>query len=148
MTQNKKIVDAFLAMKLRPCDAWAHENPEMKKVLCEQIKNFPTFALPAGTPTVICGFVHIFGICTAWMVTGEGFEKSAPVVLQQQRALCSSIYHGLNLHRMDIEIERGRKDAALWAEKLGFIFETVLQRHGARGEDQEIYLWPDERKRA
>lgn len=143
------IVKALQSMKPRAVDAWMRSNPDLVKKFIWQAQNFPCFALPnADRPVVICGFVHEFGVCEAWMITGEGFEKHAHHVLPMQRALCSSMYKALDLHRMEISVEAGRVDAEGWAEKLGFSFETVLQRRGPRGEDLSIYLWPDERKKS
>jgi hypothetical protein len=141
-----EIVDAFLNMRLRPCDVYAHENAAMKEMIINQILYFPSFALPCvNKAVVICGFVSSFGVCTAWMLTGEGFEAHAHHVLPMQRQLCRSMYVALGAHRMEIEVNTGRKDAEGWAERLGFEFETVLQRAGAHAEDLSVYLWPDER---
>ena len=140
------IIKAFLKMKLRPVDADAHLNAGFKDWIIHQIYNCPAFALPdLKCPTVICGFLHAFGSCTAWMVTGEGFEKSAHRVLPMQQQLCKTMYAALNLHRMDIEIEAPRADAAAWAERLGFEFEYCKKRGGTHAEDLLVYLWPDER---
>lgn len=141
---REQIVKAFLKMKLRPVDAEAHLNERFKDWIVAQIRTCPAFALPdVKSPTVICGFFHSFGSCTAWMVTGEGFEASAHHVLPMQRQLCKTIYAALRLHRMDIEVDAGRKDAAAWAERLGFDFEYLKKRAGTRAEDLLIYLWPE-----
>lgn len=142
------VLEAFLRMKPRPVDAWVFDDMAKKNALAMQIKNWPAFALPSPeNAAAIVGVVHAFGVGLVWMVTGEGFENSARRILPISRQLCKTMYKVLNLHRMSMEIEQGRKDAEAWAESLGFEFETVLQRNGPRGENQSIFLWPDERKR-
>lgn len=144
--EQQHILDVFLKMKLRPVDAWAHDNPAMRETVTRQILHFPAFALPDSIhPVAICGLIHDFGVGTAWMVTGEGFEKSARRVLSIQRCLYAGLYKSLGLHRMDMEVETGRVAAERWAESLGFVFETVLLRRGPGGENQSVFLWPDER---
>lgn len=142
------IVSAFKNMTLREHERVLLLNQEMQESLILQIMNYPTFCLPTiDAPVVICGFFHALGVCTAWMVTGEGFEAQARYVLPMQRQLCRSMYEALNVHRMQLEVDKARRDAMRWAESLGFEYETVLKRAGPYAEDYAIYLWPDEGSR-
>lgn len=143
---NRAVLNAFLAMTPRDCDAWMMADETMKNAIAAQIVAFPAFALPSlDAPATICGIVHAFGAGSVWMITGVDFERVAGRVLAMQRQLCASMYVALALRRMDMRIEHGRTEVERWAGALGFEFETVLQRHGARGEHQAIWLWPDER---
>ena len=96
MMTNQAVLEAFLNMKLRPVDAPAQDIPAIREVICQQIAHFPAFALPSvHDPVVICGFVTVFGTCTVWMLTGEGFEERAGKVLGMQRRLCADMFAAL-----------------------------------------------------
>lgn len=104
---------------------------------------FPAYALPCiNQPTTICGLIHDHGVGEIWMVTGKGFERSAPIVLQQQRQLLKTFYQVLNLHRLHMLVDSSDGPAKLWAARLGFVFEAgPLRGMGARGNDQDFYLY-------
>lgn len=145
--ERLQIAEAFLSMTMRPCDAWAHEDSAMRDHLLYQILQYPCFALPSlENMTCILGFVHNFGHCTSWMVTGEGFEKTARMVLRQQRGILSDMYRALPVRVMDAEVLACRPDAMRWAEAVGFEFETFLQRRGPGGEDVAVFLWPERKE--
>lgn len=137
------ILDALRTFKPRPVDAWMFEHPVISQQLVSQILYFPCMALPSNDkPTVLCGLVHNFcGAGEIWMVTGEGFERTAKTVLQQQRRLARDFYKALGLHRLHILVDSDRKDARRWAEALGFQFEARLKKYGPRGEDRDMFLF-------
>lgn len=140
---NEAVLRAFQNFKPRPQDAWVFETPERRNFLEAQIVAFPCHALPdTENPTAICGLVHTWGVGEIWMVTGEGFARSAPVVLQQQRQIITAFYSALRLHRLCMAIDAGNAEAKLWAGRLGFEYETTLKRASPDGGDHEIYLWP------
>lgn len=146
MGPQQKIIDAFLALELRDEDAWIKRDQKFIDFIIVQIQNFPAFALPSpDAPVAIVGIVHAFGSGVVWMVRGKNFESAVRTVLPLGRQLCCSMYEALGLHRMAMMVDVGRPDAERWAEGLGFEFETVLQRYGERGQNQSVFLWPDER---
>lgn len=141
---RESIVKAFFDMTPRPCDWDVVENKALREQIALQIMNYPSFALPdLRSPVVICGFCHVFGVCTAWMVTGVGFSPAARRILQMQRQLCATMYDVLPVHRMDIEVMADRADANRWAKGLGFEFEYRQTRGGPQGQDVNVYLWPE-----
>lgn len=142
---NDAVRDAFLRMDLREMDRAAHDNPVMLGHLLMQIDNFPVFALPSPDEVlVVCGFVHAFGVCSAWMVAARGFEAQVRTVLPMQRALCASIYNALGFHRMDIEVNGGFPAGMRYAEALGFNFEGVQARADIDKNDLHVFVWPYE----
>lgn len=136
------VLKAFDTFKLRACDAWMLEYPELMEELRCQALAFPSYALPTVDPVVLCGVVHRFGEGEVWMVTGEGFEKKVREVLPQQRALIETMYGILGLHRLQMTIDSSRRDAATWAKHLGFEFEHgPMKRKGARAIDMDLYVY-------
>lgn len=141
------VLEAFRNMTPRAVDAEYVDDAELKAMLEAQIVAYPSFALPdLRAPVVICGFVHFRGVCECWMVTGIGFERGAPVVLQQQITLIGCIYDALKLHRMEMEVYSGDAKGRLWAERLGFVYEGTRRRGGPRAEDLDVYRWSTERE--
>lgn len=141
---NEAALQAFENFRPRPIDAWAFENDARRNFIRSQIANFPAAVFPnLESPTVICGIVHANGIGENWMLTGEGFVRSSPIVLQQQQALIGLMYRTLKLRRLCMGIQSTRDDAKLWAERLGYQYETTLREGCHRGGDLDIFLWTD-----
>lgn len=137
---SQAVLKAFQSMILRPQDEIA--DADLRTMLELQILNYPAFALPSiEAPVVICGFVHFRGVCECWMVTGAGFERMAPMVLQQQQSLIRTMWSALKLHRLDMEIDAGREDARLWARRLGFEYEGTRRAASMDGGDLEVFTW-------
>lgn len=140
---NEAVLQAFRQFTPRPVDAWMIEHEAFRQYIEAQIETCPAFALPTlDSPSVICGFAHAFGVCEAWMVTGQNFERDFKTVLQQQRQLCATMINALDLHRLHIVIDAGNPAAASWARHLGFEYEAgPLKGYGARGNDELFYIW-------
>jgi hypothetical protein len=140
---NDRSLEIFRNFKPRPCDAWFFEIDSVRLQLEQQILFFPVMALPSlDKPVALCGVVHAHGVGEMWMVTGEGFERKAPVIRDQQRGLCAAAVVALKLHRLHMMIESSRDDAKKWAEELGFRFEHgPVKSLSARNSDLDIYLW-------
>jgi hypothetical protein len=141
------VLTAFQAMTPRPVDAWMYDTPAVREQLEAQIVRFPSFALPsADRATCITGIVHAHGVAEVWMVTGNGFFRNARGILEQQRQLLRDMYDALHLHRLHILVDHGRKDAARWADLLGFRFEAgPMRKMGAKGNDLDFYIYERER---
>lgn len=139
---NEAAYKAFLNFKPRPVDAWMFENPAVKAHLELQIIACPSYVLPsAEEPAAICGIVNVLGIGSVWLVTGEGFERKAPIVIKQLHVLCQQAYEVLNLHRLQMWVNSDDEKAKRFAQRLGFVCEAErLKAMGARGQDMDVYL--------
>ena len=141
-----QVLHAFRSMTPRPADEWFFVNPAMRPWIEAQIMHFPSFALPdAESPVCIVGIVPTGSVAEVWMMTGAGFETQVKTVLRQGRSLCASMYQALGLHRMEMRCDQGRPETGRFVRSLGFEYETNLKRAGARGENLDVYVWPDER---
>jgi hypothetical protein len=144
---NEAVMRAFVKFRPSPAYLWHFADLQMWRAMKAQIENFPAHALPdPENPTVLCGCVHSRGVGELWMVTGTGFRRSAPTVLAQQRQLAADIYRALGLHRLEMRIDARRKEAWLWAGKLGFRHEATLKRAGREGNDTAVFIWPDKER--
>ena len=140
---NEAVLEAFRKFRPAPAAAWAFANPAARAFMMAQIERFPSAALPdLENPTVLTGIVHEGGRGELWMLTGEGFRRTAPLVRDLALEMIPMIYSALKLHRLQLTIESGRADAALWARRLGFEYETTLKRASRRATDLDIFLWP------
>lgn len=145
---NEASLRAFENFRPRPVDDWCFRTEARKNFMRTQIAHFPSCVFPdLENPTVICGIVHNEGIGEIWMLTGEGFVRSAPRVLEQQRDMLGLMYSTMGLRRMSMGIQSTRADARLWAERLGFEYETTLREGCVRGGDLDVFLWPGSNKR-
>lgn len=143
MSQNA-VIDALQTMTLRPQDQWLLDDPRVFEKIMLQAWIFPCFVLPSPErPLAVVGLCHEFGVGTVWMVTGEGFGTEAKTILRQSRELIDMGVSSFGLHRTFMEVDAERRDAKRWAKLVGFEYETTLKRAGVRGNDLEIWLWPN-----
>ncbi|PZQ48885.1 MAG: hypothetical protein DI551_00715 [Micavibrio aeruginosavorus] len=138
---SEAVLRAFLNFKPRAVDAWMCEEPWRDQVIA-QILTSPSFVLPSlQTPVAICGVYISCGVGTAWLITGEGFERQAHIVAKQAKQFCRDAYAIYGLHRLHMLVDSDRPEAKRFAEKLGFVCEAARMKFmGARGQDLDIYF--------
>jgi hypothetical protein len=141
---SQAVLKAFLELVPREQDAASVYTAEQIRQVMRQIELFPAVALPSpAAATVICGLVHFQGKGELWMITGQGFEKTARAVLAQQKQLAKTFYRALGLRRLHLLVDAHRADAMRWAELIGFRreFPTPLKNYGAYGQDQFMFIF-------
>lgn len=139
---NEHALQAFYNFNPRPVDAWIFEDAQLWKLIEAQILNFPSYVLPSvDKPSALAGIVPMAGVGEVWMITAVGFERQAPVIIQQLRHLCAQYWDVLNLHRLHMRVDSGRQDAKFFAEKVGFKYETTCKNMGSRGQDIDYYVY-------
>lgn len=142
MIPNSLALKALREFQPRPVDAWMFERADTRAMLEAQALIYPTFILPdIEKPTCICGVAHSLGVGSVMLITGVGFDRSAPIVVRQLRELCMAAYKVFGLHRLHMMVNSDDAAAKRFAEKLGFVCEAArLKRMDARGQDMDIYL--------
>ena len=143
---SAEVLEALEIFKPRALCAWMLSDEVYRQRLQWQITAFPSYALPSSKrPTLLTGLVHEFGVGTIWMLTGVGFERDIRVNLPMVRVLLKHLYEELNLRRLQIFLESGRKDGAVWAKHTGFVRECgPLKSLGVHGEDADIWIYQPE----
>lgn len=143
---SQAVLHAFRNLTPRDADLRYFEDPRARQLIEAQILLFPSWALPdPQTASCVVGIVPNGRVGEVWMITGEGFEGHAKIILGIGRQLCRTMYEVLKLHRMDMRCRTDYPQAGRWAQALGLEYETTLKRAGAQGENIDVYLWPDER---
>lgn len=85
------------------------------------------------------GIVHS-GLGTAWSILNKEFLKYPKTLLKFSRLVIKASLLGLNLHRIQMDIDTTFEENARFAKKLGFSFEGKMIQYGPNQEDYDRYV--------
>lgn len=114
---------------------------DMKSIMVDRVKEYkkigPVVAAIRDSDTLGIGGVGQIhtGVGTAWLLVSKEFLKYPKALLTLSRQIIAEAFDGLNLHRLQIDVDPKYKENIRFAKRLGFKFEGTMLQYGTRGED-------------
>lgn len=85
------------------------------------------------------GRIHT-GVGTAWLILNKQFLKYPKKLLKFSRYIVKASMLGLDLHRIQIDIDTNYEENTRFAKKLGFKFEGRMAQFGPEKQDYDRYV--------
>ena len=85
------------------------------------------------------GRIHT-GVGTAWLILNKQFLKYPKKLLKFSRYIVKASMDGLELHRIQMDIDTTYEENARFAKKLGFEFEGRMVEFGPERQDYDRYV--------
>lgn len=77
------------------------------------------------------------GVAEGWLYRSELVENNKFIFFKYAKKFCDYAVSKYNLHRLEIAVS---KSDAKWAQKLGFKFESVMEKWSEEREDYLRYV--------
>lgn len=114
---------------------------DMKGIMVDRVKEYkkigPVVAAIRGSDTLGIGGVGQIhtGVGTAWLLVSKEFLKYPKALLKLSRQILNEAFDGLNLHRLQIDVDPKHRENIRFAKRLGFKFEGTMLQYGTRRDD-------------